>query len=234
MNAIVTKMTKKPAKKAKTKKVAPTKATASSTKVKREAAVARGKAGGQKLVAERVAESIRQGKRYSVAAEMRAVGYSKSYSTHPERITGSEVYRLTLKAELAKALPKKKVTSAVSEAVEAQRLEQVPFPAKESVKVIRAVCEKMGYKVICVGEPVLHYRYAYISVADHQHALKAVDLYAKIMGEYAPVKTEQVAPLAGLSEAELDAEIERRRAEIEKPKPSAKPEPPITMDSEDN
>lgn len=128
---------------------------------------------------------------------MQEAGYGARTQLSPQKVTQSESFL----ALLHKHMPQEKYAEAQNQLAEASELKYMDFPLKKGAKlehektIIKdmlnaqagAHCHRVSKITQYGGAIVLR---AYYTAPDHRHRAKALDMYNKITGGYAPIQTE--------------------------------------------
>lgn len=140
----------------------------------------------------------------SLQEAMRQVGYSEAYIRSAKIKTTD-----TFQEMLNKVFPDDIINAKTVQLLNASRLDHQVFPQSMTDEEIKEVIESVpGCKLrkIKHSEQANH---AYFWNPDNRTQKDILDMLHKLKGTYAPEKWKNVDPFAEMSDAELDAEIER-------------------------
>lgn len=162
----------------------------------------------RKKVAKVVAKTLKEGKVPKMSEIKKDAGYSDSYSEKTVRLERSQ----TFKELLAKEIPDQERAMMIKGIGEAKKTWREDVPMDLADNTIEAWITGMGGVLHKITEnKKFKVKTVLFWIPDNLARAKAADILAKIMGDYAPQKVEDVTnPYARLTDAELDEEIKKR------------------------
>lgn len=150
----------------------------------------------------------------SLRKNIKDAGYSQKIADNPQQLLKSKSFQQLLDD----VMPEYEVANLHKYLLKKKDLTYKTFPIKMSDFMIKSLFQKAGVEIIKIYKDEKINKKVYFLVRDEDVLQKAIDMYYKVKGSYAPQKFSLEDPYENMTDEELIEKSKELEALIEKKK----------------